>query len=123
MQGKNCITFGSRGRVTNSVFHANKLERNDVNHTGGGEIAVSFASGNKVQYNVIKPNDQNVVLVADQTGGLNNVFDYQTYYPNGVRTTEEDLIFYWGNSECDGLKRFQQVSKQEMHATIYKGSG
>lgn len=113
----------SRGRVTDSLFETNRLERNDVKHTGGGEIAISFASGNTVQHNTVKPNDQNVILLADQKGGLQNSFDYQTYYPNGAAATDNDLIFYWGDTECDGLKAYQKVSKQEIHAVVQKSSG
>jgi hypothetical protein len=112
------IIFYSRGRVTDSSFEANQLVNNDAKRTGGGEIAVSFATGNTVQHNIVKPNEQNVIMVVDQTGGLRNSFDYQVYYPNGNQATEEDLIFYWGTTECDGLKAFQEVSKQERHAIV-----
>jgi hypothetical protein len=104
------------------LFEANRLELNDVKRTGGGEISVSFASGNTVQHNIVKPNEQNVILLVDQTGGLQNKFDYQVYYPNGKKATAEELIFYWGTIECDGLKAYQETSKQETHATVEEGS-
>jgi hypothetical protein len=66
----------------------------------------------------VKPNEQNVILIADQQGGLSNKFDYQTYYPYGKGATQANLIFYWGNKECDGLSAFQKTSKQEMHAQV-----
>ncbi len=93
-----------------------------MKRTGGGEIAVSFASGSTVQRNVIQPNEQNVILTVNQAGGLKNTFDYDVYYPNGKKSTKEDLIFYWGDTECDGLKAFQETSKQEIHATVEKGT-
>jgi hypothetical protein len=116
------IIFYSRGRVTDSLFEANQLEQNDAKRTGVGEISVSFASGSTVQHNIVKPNEQNVILWVDQIGGLSNKFDYQVYYPNGKQATEENLIFYWGITECDGLKAYQKTSKQEMHALVKKGS-
>jgi hypothetical protein len=112
----------SRGRVTDSLFEANQLEQNDAKRTGGGEICVSFASGSTVLRNVIQPNEQNEILMVDQAGGLKNQFDYQVYYPNGKQSTATDLIFYWGDTECDGLKAFQETSKQEIHATVAKAT-
>ena len=120
VQNKKNFIYFSRGRVTHSLFEANQLEHNDAKHTGGGEISVSFASDSTVQRNVIKPNEQNVILVVDQVGGLNNHFDHQVYYPNGKHSTAADLIFYWGNTECDGLQAFQKTTEQEMHATVLK---
>jgi len=105
------IMFYSRGRVTDSLFEASRLEQNDAKRTGGGEISVSFASGSTVQHNIVKPNEQNVILEVDQTGGLKNRFDYQVYYPNGKMATAEDLIFYWGTTECDGLEQFPRGKK------------
>ncbi|UJR34635.1 hypothetical protein I4U23_027412 [Adineta vaga] len=117
------LAFGGydskRGRVTNSSFTDNRFEQNDNNHTGGGEIAVSYASSNTFLRNIVKPNDQNVILLADGKGGLTNVFDYQKYYPNGKDATQNNLIFYWGNTECNGLTTFQKKSKQEMHAQVF----
>ncbi|CAF1286692.1 unnamed protein product [Adineta ricciae] len=116
------LAFGGydsqRGQVTNSLFINNRLEQNDVRLTGGGEISISFASGNVVYGNTIRPNSQNVILLASQEGGLNNQFDYQKYYPNGQGATKESLIFFWGNTEYDGLTSFQQNTKQEMHAEL-----
>jgi hypothetical protein len=111
----------SRGRVTNSLFENNLLEQNDVKLTGSGEITVAYASGNTVVRNTLKPNSQNLALSVDQQGGLSNTFDYQTYYPYGKGATAKSLVFYWGNTECDGLSVFQKKSKQELHAQVYNG--
>ena len=109
------------GTVTSSSFTGNHLVQNDAHLTGGGEISISFASSNIVQRNTIKPNKQNVILVASQRGGLNNHFDYQKYYPNGRGATKESLIFYWGHREYQGLTAFQDNTKQEMHAQASVG--
>ena len=111
----------SRGRVIGSLFEYNRLENNDATRTGGGEIAVNFASGSTVRCNTIKPNEQNAIVLADQAGGLMNQFDRQVYYPNGKKTTEKELIFRWGNQESKGLKVFQQTTKQELNAQVILG--
>lgn len=102
--------------MTNCLFTGNFLEQNDTQLTGGGEISILFASDNIIQRNTIKPNRQNVILVASQRGGLNNHIDYQKYYPNGRGATKENLIFFWGHKEYEGLTAFQENTKQEMHA-------
>ncbi|CAF3890265.1 unnamed protein product [Adineta steineri] len=107
-----------RGFVINSLFENNRLEKNDVSMSGSGEITVVYASGNTVRDNTVKPNKQNLVLTVDQKGGLNNTFDYDIYYPYGTGATQSQLIFYWGNTECDGLSAFQKKSKQETHAQV-----
>ena len=81
-------------------------------------MVISFASGCKILRNIIKPNKQNVILWADKKGGLNNQFDYQTYYPYGNKATKDNLIFNWEGKEYDGLTAFQKISKQEIHAQI-----
>ena len=78
----------------NYLFEANQLEHNDAKHTSGREISVSFASDSTIQRNVIKPNEQNVILVIDQVGDLKNNFDHQICHPNGKHSTDADLIFY-----------------------------
>ncbi|CAF3570938.1 unnamed protein product [Rotaria sordida] len=117
------LAFGgydqNRGRVIKSLFEANRLEYNDALRTGSGEIVVSFASDNSVYANIVKPNTQNIILYADRVGGLKNVFDRQSYYPNGVKATQSSLIFNWGNQQYKGLSAFQKATKQEMHATTY----
>ena len=104
--------------MVNSSFTDNRLEQNDNNHTGGGEISISYASSNTVLRNTIKPNDQNVIVLVDQKGGLSNTLDYQKYYPYGQGATEKNLIFYWGDNEYDGLSAFQKKTKQETHAQV-----
>ncbi|CAF1460798.1 unnamed protein product, partial [Didymodactylos carnosus] len=115
------LAFGGydskRGRVQNCIFEYNVLQSNDRKHSGFGEIVVSFASKNKVQYNVIQPNDQNIVLSTNAAGNVNNIFDYDRYIlRNG--NTADDLIFEWGNKKYNGLSRFQKKTKQELHAVV-----
>ena len=117
------VLLHSRGRVINCSFEFNRLEYNDANLTGSGEIAVSYASNNTVYSNIIKPNKKNVILYTDPAGSLKNVFDYQVYYPNGSKATGNSLIFNWGDQEYDGLSVFQKATKQEMHATVITGKG
>ena len=69
----------SRGRVIGSLFEYNRLENNDARRTGGGEIAVNFASGSTVRCNTIKPNEQNAIVLADQAGGID-----ESVRPSGV---------------------------------------
>ncbi|CAF1630816.1 unnamed protein product, partial [Adineta ricciae] len=93
----------NRGRVINSLFENNRLEYNDVARSGSGEIVVAFGSGNTVLRNIVKPNEQNLVLTESKGAGLKDTFDYQMYYPYGQGATQSDLIFYWENKEYDGL--------------------
>ncbi|CAF0850155.1 unnamed protein product [Rotaria sp. Silwood1] len=112
------ILFYSRGRVINSLFEANRLEYNDVKRTGSGEIVVSYAFNNSVNSNIVKPSTQNIILYADPSGSLNNVFDWQIYYQKRVKAIESNLIFNWGNQQYKGLSAFQLATKQELHATV-----
>ncbi|CAF1516026.1 unnamed protein product, partial [Didymodactylos carnosus] len=115
------LAFGGydskRGRVQNCIFEYNVLQSNDRKHSGFGEIVVSFASKNKVQYNVIQPNDQNIVLSTNAAGNVNNIFDYDRYILRKGNTAD-DLIFEWGNKKYNGLSRFQKKTKQELHAVV-----
>ncbi|CAF1395642.1 unnamed protein product [Rotaria sordida] len=107
-----------RGRVINSTFQNNRLENNDVKNTEAGEIVVSFASNSFVYSNAIKPNIKNIILTVDQIGGLDNVFNRQSYYPNGLNANESNLIFNWGNQQYRGLSAFQNATQQELQASV-----
>ena len=108
----------SRGRVINSLFENNRLEYNDATHSSTREIAVTFGSGNMVLRNIVKPNEQNLVLAEEKNAGLNDTFDYHMYYPYGRGATQSKLSFYWENEVYIGLSTFQSKTKQEMLAKV-----
>ncbi|CAF4962120.1 unnamed protein product, partial [Rotaria sp. Silwood1] len=132
------LAFGgydqNRGRVINSLFEANRLEYNDAKSTGSGEIVVSYASNNSVYLNIVKPSTKNIILYADPSGGLKNVFDRQIYYPNGVKATQNAAQSYYvtisgndgnlGTTQSNAWRSIQKAASQAIPgSTVYIGPG
>ncbi|CAF4988779.1 unnamed protein product, partial [Rotaria sp. Silwood1] len=132
------LAFGgydqNRGRVINSLFEANRLEYNDVKRTGSGEIVVSYAFNNSVNSNIVKPSTQNIILYADPSGSLNNVFDWQIYYQKRVKAIENAAQSYYvtisgndgnlGTTQSNAWRTIQKAaSKATPGSTVYIGPG
>ena len=101
----------SVGSAANCTFVNNTLYNNNIDHEGwGGEIVMQWhCSNNVVKNNAIYATAGQMLIDNPDTGGSNNVYDYNVYYGAGA-------TWLWKNVEYSTFAAYKAASGNDTHS-------
>lgn len=115
---KSGLIFGgyerSRGRVVNSDFSNNTIYKNDKKRTGAGEICIQWASGNKIEQNIVFAGSHNVFIYSED-GNVGNSSDRNVFFSDAGSSRAQ---FTWAGNWAGNFARYQSLSRQDGNSSF-----
>ncbi len=110
------LVFGgyavNTGRVKNCTFTGNTLYKNDTMHEGLGELWIQYAEENELYNNIFYANNQNVLLYSE-TGNVNNVLNYNSWF---CESGQNNGQWTWNNHTYTGFSDYQSATGQDANS-------